>query len=131
MIFPWCQSKLKESQYQLAPWRSDLNHSSVTPQSPTHFNGAALDTSVCSYIFFLVLSCLIIVFLNSIFFCQNKNGLELVPQPTYSHGKLPPTSDAQAATNWELLGHHLGGVGGVFGKNLDDDMRRYSPLASR
>ncbi|TXG60707.1 hypothetical protein EZV62_015280 [Acer yangbiense] len=100
------ESKLKESQYQLAPWRSDLNHSSVAPQSPTHFNGAALDTS-------------------------NKNGLELVPQPTYSHGKLPTTSDAQVATNWELLGHHQGGLGGVIGKNLDDDMRRYSPLASR
>ncbi|KAK2655725.1 hypothetical protein Ddye_008777 [Dipteronia dyeriana] len=100
------ESKLKESQYQLAPWHSDLNHSSVAPQSPTFFNDAALDTS-------------------------NKNGLELVPQSTYSHGKLPTTSDAQVATNWELLGHHQGGLGGVIGKNLDDDMRRYSPLASR
>ncbi|KAL5818145.1 hypothetical protein ACOSQ3_022044 [Xanthoceras sorbifolium] len=100
------ESKLKESQYQLAPWRSELNLSTVAPQSPSHSTGAALDTS-------------------------KKNGLELVPQPTYSHGKLPTTSDAQAATNWELLGHNQGGFGGGIGKNLDDDMRRYSPLASR
>ncbi|XVF16895.1 hypothetical protein REPUB_Repub10bG0070500 [Reevesia pubescens] len=30
------ESKLKESQYQLAPWRSDANHSNFVPQSPSH-----------------------------------------------------------------------------------------------
>ncbi|KAL9459050.1 hypothetical protein AB3S75_002438 [Citrus x aurantiifolia] len=99
------ESKLKESQYQLAPWRSDMNHSNAAPQSPSHSTTAAMDTS-------------------------NKMGLELVAQPTYSHGKVPGNSDAQATTDWDLLGHHQGGLGGI-GKTLDDDMRRHSPLASR
>ncbi|KAJ4715770.1 Tripartite motif-containing 29 [Melia azedarach] len=98
------ESKLKESQYQLAPWRSDLNQSNIAPQASSHSTSAAL--------------------INS-----NKNGLELVAQPTFSHGEIPTNSDAQGATDWDLLGHHQDGLGGV-GKNLDDDMR-YSPLASR
>lgn len=96
------ESKLKESQYQLAPWRSVMSHSNAAPQSPSHSTTAAM----------------------------NKMGLELVAQPTYSHGKIPGNSDAQATTDWDLLGHHQGGLGGIE-KTLDDDMRRYSPLASR
>ena len=63
-------------------------------------------------------------------FHQNTNGLELVPQPTYSHGKVPvSTSDAQTAAEWDLLIHHQSG--GV-AKNLEpDDMGRFSPLARR
>lgn len=48
MFFPWSQSKLKESQYQLAPWRTDLNQSNIVSQSPSHSTGAALVTAVCS-----------------------------------------------------------------------------------
>ena len=43
------QSKLKESQYQLTPWRSDMNHANVATQSQPHSIGAPLTTSVCSY----------------------------------------------------------------------------------
>ncbi|XP_044467655.1 uncharacterized protein LOC123197417 isoform X2 [Mangifera indica] len=98
------ESKLKESQYQLAPWRTDLNQSNIVSQSPSHSTGAALVTA-------------------------NKNGLELVPQPPYSQGMLPTTADAPAATDWDLMGQNQGDLGGIVGKPLDDE--RYSPLASR
>ncbi|KAJ6402740.1 hypothetical protein OIU84_014778 [Salix udensis] len=96
------ESKLKESQYQLAPWRSDVNHSNFAPQSPSH---AAL----------------------------SKSGLELVPQPPYSHGKIPMTSsDTQTAADWDPLSHHQSGLADGAAKNLElDDVGRYSPLASR
>ncbi|XP_052176434.1 uncharacterized protein LOC127790791 isoform X2 [Diospyros lotus] len=77
------EAKLKESQYQLAPWRSD-----------------------------------------------NKNGLELVPQPAFSHGNLPITSDTHA--DWDTVGHHQSGLGDGAAKHPEpDDRLRYSPLASR
>ncbi|GMI67160.1 hypothetical protein like AT5G23490 [Hibiscus trionum] len=102
------ESKLKESQYQLAPWRSDVNHSSFAPQSPLHFLGAALPTS-------------------------SKNGLELVPHSTYSQGKTQIISDAQKDSQWDLPGQHQGGLsGGIASKNLEfDDAGRYSPIPSR
>ncbi|KAJ9146544.1 hypothetical protein P3X46_028793 [Hevea brasiliensis] len=97
------ESKLKESQYQLAPWRSDLNHSNVA-QSPSRSTGGAL----------------------------NKNGLELVPQPTYSDGKIPMTSLDAQTTDWDLLSQQQRGLGGAVSKNLElDDVVRRSPLASR
>ncbi|XWS33093.1 hypothetical protein CRYUN_Cryun22dG0049200 [Craigia yunnanensis] len=40
------ESKLKELHYQLAPWRSDVNHSNFAPQSPSHSLGATLTTSL-------------------------------------------------------------------------------------
>lgn len=41
------QAKLTESQYQLAPWRSEaLNNSVLAPQSPSHSLDAALTTTV-------------------------------------------------------------------------------------
>ncbi|KAF3970866.1 hypothetical protein ACB098_04G058500 [Castanea mollissima] len=102
------ESKLKESQYQLTPWRSDVNHPNFAPQSPAHTIGAPLMTS-------------------------NKNELELVPQPTHSHGKIPiSTSDAQTVRDWDPLSHHHSGLGGVAVQNLEpEDLGRYSPLASR
>ncbi|GAV57083.1 hypothetical protein CFOL_v3_00621 [Cephalotus follicularis] len=101
------ETKLKESQYQLAPWRPDANHSNFSPQSPSHSIGAALTTS-------------------------NKIGLELVPQPAYAHGKIPIASDAKATTDWDLLGHHRDGLGGVGSKNLESNvLGRYSRLTSR
>ncbi|KAL1104199.1 hypothetical protein V6Z11_D04G050200 [Gossypium hirsutum] len=39
------ESKLKDSQYRLAPWRSDVNHSNFTPQSPSHSLGPTLTAS--------------------------------------------------------------------------------------
>ncbi|KAK6287204.1 hypothetical protein POUND7_013383 [Theobroma cacao] len=102
------ESKLKESQYQLAPWRMDVNHSNFAPQSPSHSLGATLRTS-------------------------SKNALELVPQQAYSQGKTQVTSDAQTDSNWDLPGQHQGGLGGgIASKNLEpDDLGRYSPIASR
>ncbi|KAK6259224.1 hypothetical protein SCA6_013698 [Theobroma cacao] len=101
------ESKLKESQYQLAPWRMDVNHSNFAPQSPSHSLGATLRTS-------------------------SKNALELVPQQAYSQGKMQVTSDAQTDSNWDLPGQHQGGLGGgIASKNLEpDDLGRYSPIAS-
>lgn len=95
------ESKLKESQYQLTPWRSDVNHSNFAPQSPAHPIGATFITS-------------------------KKNGLELVPQPTHSHVTVAPT-----AGEWDLLGRHQSGLGGVAAQMEPDDMGRYSPQASR
>lgn len=103
------ESKLKESQYQLAPWRSDINHSNFSPQSASQPIGAAFITS-------------------------NKNGLELVPQAAFSHGRIAvSSSDAQTATDLELLGRHQSGLGAAAAaKNLEpDDLGRYSPLVSR
>ncbi|XP_058008864.1 uncharacterized protein LOC110648159 isoform X2 [Hevea brasiliensis] len=100
------ESKLKESQYQMAPWRSDVNHSNVSPQSPSLSTGLAL----------------------------HKNGLELVSQPAYSLGKIPMTSPDAQTSDWDrdLLSHQQRGLGGAVAKNLEsDDLGRYSPLASR
>ncbi|CAN0865110.1 hypothetical protein LINGRAHAP2_LOCUS9137 [Linum grandiflorum] len=100
------ESKLKESQYQLAPWQSDASHSNVALQSPAHSVGVGLD----------------------------KNGLELVPQQTYSRVNATVTSSAasQIATDWDTPSHQQTGLGGGGAKNLDmDDAGRYSPLASR
>ncbi|XP_039066630.1 uncharacterized protein LOC120212361 [Hibiscus syriacus] len=101
------ESKLKESQYQLTPWRSDVNHSNFAPQSPSHSLGATLTAS-------------------------NKNGLELVPQLVFSQGKAQIISDAQTDSNWDLPGQHQGGLGGGIAlTNLEpDDLGRYSPIAS-
>ncbi|KAL2325224.1 hypothetical protein Fmac_024282 [Flemingia macrophylla] len=103
------ESKLKESQYQLTPWRSDTNHSNVAvvTQSQSHSIGAALAT-------------------------PNKNGLELVPQHMYSQVKPHVSVDAQAGTDWDLLGRHQNGMSGGVATSADaDDLGRYSPIASR
>ncbi|KAK7278336.1 hypothetical protein RJT34_23364 [Clitoria ternatea] len=101
------ESKLKESQYQLTPWRSDTNHTNVVIQSQSHSMSSPLATS-------------------------NKNGLELVPQHMYSQVKTPVSVEAQTGTGWDLLGRHQNSLGGGAATNVDtDDMGRYSPLASR
>ncbi|KAI4351939.1 hypothetical protein L6164_006238 [Bauhinia variegata] len=100
------ESKLKESQYQLTPWRSDLNHANIAPQSPSHSVVAAVKTS-------------------------NKNGLELVPQPGYQV-KTPVSVDGQTGPDWDILSRHQSGLGDAATKNADaDEVGRYSPLASR
>ncbi|KAL5574556.1 hypothetical protein UlMin_016255 [Ulmus minor] len=102
------ESKLKESQYQLTPWRSEVDHSNVDPASPSHSIGAALAAS-------------------------NKNGLELVPQPAYSQGKLPVSaSDDQIAAEWDVMVRPQShGVGQFVTKQEAEDLGRYSPIASR
>ncbi|XVF58892.1 hypothetical protein PTKIN_Ptkin07bG0102600 [Pterospermum kingtungense] len=97
------ESKLKESQYQFAPWQLDLNHSNFISQSPSHSLGA-----------------------------MSKKGLELLTPSAYSLGKAQIISDDQTDTNWDLPGHHQGGLsGGIATKKLEpDDFGRYSPIAS-
>lgn len=55
-----------------------------------------------------------------------------MPQPPYSNGKMPTSSDPQRATDWDFLGHYQSVLGGVVVKNREsDDLGRHSPLASR
>ncbi|XP_048128217.1 uncharacterized protein LOC115755897 isoform X2 [Rhodamnia argentea] len=101
------ETKLKESHFQLATWNSEASPSSFAPQSPAHSIGAALMTS--------------------------RNGLELVPQPAFSLGNAPVSSDAQPTAGWDALNaHQIALGGGVLPKNMEpNDIGRYSPLASR
>ncbi|XP_026387178.1 uncharacterized protein LOC113282402 isoform X2 [Papaver somniferum] len=82
------EAKLKESHYQLAPWRSEsLNPPIFTPQSQSQAQSPSRSPA-----------------LNT----SNKNGLELVPQPAYSHSQTPISAraNAPAATDWNSLGQH-------------------------
>ncbi|KAI3454260.1 hypothetical protein Pfo_010923 [Paulownia fortunei] len=90
------EGKLKESQYILEPWRSDVN-SSKFAKSPFHP-------------------------------LEIKNGLELVPQPTYLNGKMP-SSDSQ--TDGDLLGCPQNGLDDFVKNPVYDALGRYPPLASR
>lgn len=72
------EEKLKESQYQLAPWRLEpANDTNLTLQSPLHPLGA-----------------------NHI---SSSKGLEIVPQPTFSHAQSPGSSPANnpQPNEWE------------------------------
>ncbi|KAF7820273.1 uncharacterized protein G2W53_025728 [Senna tora] len=101
------ESKLNESQYQLVPWRSDMNHANFASQSPPHPVGAALVTS-------------------------NKNGLELIPRTLYPQVKSPVSVDGLTGTEWDVLGGHQSGWDGGVVKNADPDvLGRFSPLESR
>ncbi|PIA40522.1 hypothetical protein AQUCO_02500318v1 [Aquilegia coerulea] len=93
------EARLKESQYQVAPWRSESSdHPNFTPQSPSPSIGATLTKS-------------------------NMMGLELVPQPAYSLRQAPLTSssDAQKNTEWDQLVQHSPHTGfvGHPAKSLD------------
>ncbi|KAL8130643.1 hypothetical protein V2J09_019798 [Rumex salicifolius] len=101
------EAKLKESQYQLTPWRPDGNNSTLPPPSPQNFSGAALTSS--------------------------KDGLELVAQTTYSSPNIA-ASDAPMNTDWDTGGLHgqQAGLGGPVVRSAElNDMGRYSPIASR
>ncbi|GKC63531.1 hypothetical protein Tco_1096129, partial [Tanacetum coccineum] len=87
------ETKLKESQYQLAAWHSDVNPSSFA-QSP-------------------------------LYSFENKNGLELVAQQTYSDGHVPNSSDHLTPGGWDVPTHSGSGA-----DNLDPDTGRYPPLMS-
>ncbi|KAL0361993.1 UNVERIFIED_CONTAM: hypothetical protein Scaly_1154500 [Sesamum calycinum] len=89
--------KAEKSQYQLAPWRSDVNPSNFA-QSP-------------------------------VYPIEIKNGLELVPQPTFSDGKMP-SSDRQTSMVEDILGLPQSGRENL--KNFEhDELERHPPLASR
>ncbi|XP_008782442.2 uncharacterized protein LOC103701978 [Phoenix dactylifera] len=106
------EEKLKESQYQLAPWRAESsNNTSFPPQSPSHPLGAAMAT-------------------------PNKNSLEIVPQPAYPHAQSPISSPSNIQTrdDWEVLGNRnrQTGPSGLATKIPDhDNLERTSPPISR
>ncbi|CAN6358848.1 unnamed protein product [Urochloa humidicola] len=75
------EEKLKESQYQITPWRAESsNNTSAAAQSPTHPPGNAMVTSV-------------------------KANLDIVPQQAYSHVQSPSASPVRARRDWDLLGN--------------------------
>ncbi|CAN6336562.1 unnamed protein product [Urochloa humidicola] len=75
------EEKLKESQYQITPWRAESsNNTSAAAQSPSHPPGNALVTSV-------------------------KANLDIVPQQAYSHVQSPSASPVRARRDWDLLGN--------------------------
>ncbi|XP_066381549.1 uncharacterized protein [Miscanthus floridulus] len=71
------EEKLKESQYQIAPWHAESsNNTSAAAQSPSHTPGNAL----------------------------SKANLDIVPQQAYSHVQSP-ASPVRARRDWDLLGN--------------------------
>jgi len=72
------EEKLKESQYQITPWRAESsNNTSAAAQSPSHPPGNALV----------------------------KANLDIVPQQAYSHVQSPVSSPVRTRRDWDLLGH--------------------------
>ncbi|RCV16175.1 hypothetical protein SEVIR_3G119000v4 [Setaria viridis] len=72
------EEKLKESQYQITPWRAESsNNTSAAAQSPSHPTGNALV----------------------------KANLDIVPQQAYSHVRSPASSPVRARRDWDLLGN--------------------------
>ncbi|KAK1268624.1 hypothetical protein QJS04_geneDACA005003 [Acorus gramineus] len=107
------EEKLKESQYQIAPWRPDtFNTSNFAPQSPSHTFGAPLNVS-------------------------NNKGLEIVPQGPYSQAHTPISSPSNAQTtraDWDVFGNPSNHTisAGAAPKNLDhENLGRSSPSSSR
>lgn len=114
------------------PWHSDMRHANFASQSPSHAIGAAVVT-ICSLFYIVILSfpCHFNI-LNCCTLNQNRNGLELVPQPLYSQAKSSVSVDDQAGTEWDVLGDHQSGLNARVVKNADPDgLGRFSPLASR
>ncbi|KAK3141023.1 hypothetical protein QOZ80_5AG0409040 [Eleusine coracana subsp. coracana] len=74
------EEKLKESQYQITPWRAESsNNTSAAEQSPSHLPGNALVSSI-------------------------KADLDIVPQQAYSHVQSPVSSPIRTRRDWDLLG---------------------------
>ncbi|CAM0958966.1 unnamed protein product [Alopecurus aequalis] len=71
------EEKLKESQYQITPWRVESSNNAGGPgQSPSHPPGNALAASP---------------------------SLEIVPQQAYSHVQSPISSPVRTRRDWDLL----------------------------
>lgn len=127
------QEKLKESQYQITPLYADISNAGFPAQSPSHMIAQAT-VSVCHECFlllFLVLSSLFLTY--NLPFCKNKNGLEIVPQPTYPHVQSPISSNFQAKHDWETVGdqNQQHGPSSVPSKNLDQDIPETSTPSMR
>lgn len=110
-----------------------MKHANFAPQSPSRSVAVALATSVCSlcHISFSYYATTYNRSLTCCILCQDKAGLELVPQPMYSQGRAQVSVDGQKGTDWDILGRHQNGLG-VAAKNVDaEELGRYSPIASR
>jgi len=73
------EEKLKESQYQITPWRVESSNNTSGPgQSPSHPPGNALVAS-------------------------SQPSLDIVPQQAYSHVQSPISSPVRTRRDWDLL----------------------------
>ncbi|KAL6619880.1 hypothetical protein ACP70R_035019 [Stipagrostis hirtigluma subsp. patula] len=103
------EEKLKESQYQITPWRAESsNNTSAAAQSPSHPPGNALASSI-------------------------KANLDIVPQQAYSHVQSPVSSPVRARRDWDLLGNENRQVvpSEVAATSVDhDNVGRTSPSTS-
>lgn len=101
------EEKLKESQYQLAPWRLEpANDINLPSQSPSHPISANVVNS--------------------------SKGLEIVPQKTFSHGQSPGSSPANnAQTNeWERRNHNQHAIlSSITAKNQDHSILERGTLS--
>lgn len=122
------QAKLKESQYQITPWQSDMNLMS-SAQSPSRPLGVGFKFYCCDR------RCVLLSLTNAnvIFLLLLQNiGLELVPQPIYANGKSKTLSDPVNTSDLDILARHQSVLGGGTANNLEiDDFGVYSPIASR
>lgn len=103
------QEKLKESQYQITPWRAESsNYTSAAAQSPSHTPGNALVCSIWHYACFssyISWNACMIVDANVHHISQSKANLDIVPQQAYSHVQSPASSPVRARRDWDLLGN--------------------------
>ncbi|XP_064935386.1 uncharacterized protein LOC135587674 isoform X1 [Musa acuminata AAA Group] len=106
------EEKLKESQYQLAPWYAESsNNPGFPPQSPSEPLGAQVAVS-------------------------DKNNLEIVPQAAYPHARSPISSPSnfQTRPDWEAVRNQNQQPvpSSVHTKNLDHDIPETNiPLTRR
>ncbi|XP_039125234.1 uncharacterized protein LOC120261415 isoform X2 [Dioscorea cayenensis subsp. rotundata] len=106
------EEKLRESQYQVAPWHPEIsNNTSFPPQSPSHLPATPRAP-------------------------LSKNALEIVPQAPYSHGQSPVSSPSnlQTRVDWETLANqsHHAAPSRVAMNNLDrENLDRSTPTVSR
>ncbi|XP_065037332.1 uncharacterized protein LOC135672831 isoform X2 [Musa acuminata AAA Group] len=102
------KEKLKESQYQIAPWYAESSHNAGFPtQSPSR----PLSSQVA---------------------VSNKNNLEIVPQPANPHAQTPiSSSNFQTRLYWEAVGgqNQQFNQSSVPTKSLDQDTAEiYTPV---
>jgi hypothetical protein len=96
------QEKLKESQYQITPWRVESSNNTSGPgQSPSHPPGNALVASVWLYNA-LSFTRWVRAYSNSPHF-QSQPSLDIVPQQAYSHAQSPISSPVRTRRDWDLL----------------------------
>lgn len=101
------EEKVKESQYQLAPWLAEpSNDTTFPPQTLPRSLGGKLVTS-------------------------NANSLEIVAQPAYAPAQSPNSSpsNAQTRADWDTLGNQnpISGPTGISTNNPDHDNSERTP----